>query len=553
MIPEFRHNYGIEAVSQSCEWPLGYVVLDSASMVRRGAPRAPQGKRKPFVHDIATLPTPRSSHSRRLVCALGVAALATVGSAAQAQTRSAPPKPDRHGPVIVNDHLADLVARLLPAVVNIATTQGTGPKSRADKKPGSTFNEYFRDYFNQRRSHRRGSALGSGFIIDPKGYIVTNNHVITQATGVKVILQDGTKLDAKILGKDPRADLALLKVNPKRPLPFVRWGKSENMRVGDTVVAVGNPFGLGGTVTRGIISARHRHLRNFGGYPGASFVSFLQTDAAINKGNSGGPLFNLKGEVIGINTAIYSRGGTNVGIAFAVPSSMAKPIIDQLRKYGRTRRGWLGVRIQNVDKDLAKSLGLDRPRGALIANVISDGPAAKGGLLAGDIILKFDGQDVTDSNQLPQIVAATEPGKSVTVVVLRRKLERSFTVKLGELEKAEKKGALKQAPTSQSNQLATLGFTVAKITPQLVQRFSLRLHDGVVITAVDPQSYAWSKEIRPGDIILEMDMVKVATPADIKKRVAKAREARKNSTLLLVQKGENRRFIVVRFKKEPPR
>lgn len=489
-----------------------------------------------------------------LAGALGLAAVLLAGTAAHAQTQSPAPRTAEKAPAdTVRGQLPNLVARLLPSVVSIATTTGTGPDKQTSAKPGSTFNEYFKDYFNQRRGKRQGSAVGSGFIIDSRGYVVTNNHVITKATEVKVILSDGRKLDAKILGRDPRADLALLKVESKEPLPAVPWGESESMRVGDTVVAVGNPFGLGGTVTLGIVSARHRHLRNFGGFPGSSFVSFLQTDAAINKGNSGGPLFNLKGEVIGINTAIYSRGGTNVGIAFAVPSNMAQPIIAQLRKFGRTKRGWLGVRIQDVDEELAKTLGLGQPRGALIANVIADGPAAKGGLLAGDVILKFDGQDVANSSRLPQIVAATEVGKAVEVVVLRRKLERKVSVTLGELEKAEQTGALSKKPDTQSNRIASLGLTIAAITPDLVKQYKLQEQKGVVVTAVDPKSYAWSQNVRPGDIILEMDMTEMATPADIKKQLAKAREARKHSTLLLIQKGENRRNVVLRFTQEPSR
>ncbi len=529
-------------------------VLESASKDSRGAASASQGKRIPPVHDLVTSAPSRWLRTGRLAAALGVAAVTAFGAAAQAQTRSTQlAAADKPAQTSIRRQLPDLVARLLPAVVNIATTTGSGPENQPNAKPGSPFNEYFKDYFDQRRGRRRGSAVGSGFIIDPTGYVVTNNHVITNATEVKVILQDGTKLDAKIVGKDPRADLALLKVNPKRPLPFVPWGELEKMRVGDTVVAVGNPFGLGGTVTLGIISARHRHLRNFGGFPGSSFVSFLQTDAAINKGNSGGPLFNIKGEVIGINTAIYSRGGTNLGIAFAVPSTMAKPIVEQLRKYGRTKRGWLGVRIQDVDDDLARTLGLDRPRGALIANVIPDGPAAKGGLLAGDVILKFDGKAVANSGRLPQIVAATEVGKSVEVVVLRNKAERTFTVKLGELEKAQKSGALNPKPTTPSNHIADLGITLAKITPDLVKRYKLRKQEGVVITAVDTDSYAWSKEVRPGDIILEMDMVAVSKPEDVRKQLAKAHEARKISTLLRIQQGENRRFVVIRFKPDSQR
>ena len=279
-------------------------------------------------------------------------------------------------------------------------------------------------------------AVGSGFIIDPAGYIVTNNHVIERATDVRVIMQDGTRIKAKVLGRDPKADLALLKVDAKKPLPYVKWGKSTVARVGESVVAIGNPFGLGGTVTTGIISARHRHIRNIGGRPGSSFVNFIQTDAAINKGNSGGPLFNMKGEVIGINTAIFSRRGGNVGIAFAVPSDLASGIVDQLRQYGRTRRGWLGVMIQAVTPDIAKSLSLAKAEGALVANVVPDSPAAKGGVLQGDVIMRFNGRTVQNEKRLSLIVAGTGVGKSVDVVVWRRGKEVTVQVKLGELEKA---------------------------------------------------------------------------------------------------------------------
>ena len=444
--------------------------------------------------------------------------------------------------------LPDLVARLLPAVVSIATTQGGTRSKRSMKAPqGSPFNEYFREYFNQRRGKRRGAAVGSGFIIDSSGYVVTNNHVVARATEVKVILNNGRKLDAKIVGRDPRADLALLKVVSKEKLPTVKWGDSAKSRIGEDVVAIGNPFGLAQTVTTGIISARGRHLRNFGGFPGSSFVDFLQTDAAINKGNSGGPLFNRKGEVIGINTAIYSRGGTNAGIAFSIPSNVAIPILKQLREFGRTKRGWLGVQIQNVSPDLAKSLGLKTATGALVANVVPDSPAAKGGVLAGDVIIRFNGVKVPSSTLLPRIVAGTTVGKQVDVVVLRKRKRVTIKVTLGELEKAIKTGAATKTNKTGGNQFGELGLTLFAINPELTKKYKLKVTKGVVVTAVAPGSSAQEKGIRPGDVILEMDQTAVAGPKDIATLLKKAKEARKSSGLFLVQRGGNRRFVVIKL------
>lgn len=492
--------------------------------------------------------------SRNIVLALATGTIAaTVAMPVRAETTTAPITTAKPG---ATEALPDLVQRLAPAVVSIATTTRVGgpeqPQGRPGTPPdGTPFDDYFRDYFNRRNPNlRRANAVGSGFIIDPKGLVVTNNHVVKRATDVKVILNDGTRLDAKILGTDPRADLALLQVKTDKPLPFVPWGKSSVVRVGESVVAIGNPFGLGGTVTTGIISARHRHLRNFGGIPGSSFVDFLQTDAAINKGNSGGPLFNMKGEVIGINTAIYSRQGTNLGIAFAVPSDLAKPIVAQLQKFGRTRRGWLGVQIQNVDGDLAKRLGIKENLGALVANVVADGPAAKGGIMAGDVIVEFDGKTVPNAQRLPQIVAGTEVGKAVSVIVIRKRTKVTVKVTLGELEKAMP-ASTTQPDNSQPGKPApdapVLGMRLSPLTDALKQQYKITAEAGVVVTDVDPRSNSASKGIRPGDMIVEIDLVKVATPAEVRTQVEKARAQRKPSILMLVQRGSSRRFIAVRF------
>ncbi len=481
--------------------------------------------------------------------AAGVIGIAVGISTAHADARIVPVADQ---PVAGTDpaSLPNLVARLLPAVVSITTTQATGPVTNHSAPKGSPFEEYFREYFNKRRNSERGSALGSGFIITPDGYVVTNNHVIARATSVRVILNNEKQLSARIVGRDPRADLAVLKVEPEAPLPFVEWGDSDVVRIGHDVIAIGNPFGLSQTVTTGIISARGRHLRNFGDFPGSSFVDFLQTDAAINKGNSGGPLFSRDGKVIGINTAIYSQAGTNAGIAFAVPSNLAVPIVRQLKRYGRTRRGWLGVQIQWVDDELAKSLGMDSPTGALVASVVSGGPAAKGGVVSGDVIVTFDGKKVPSATRLPQIVAATPVGKSVKVEVIRKKKIVTFTIVLGELEKAVETGSTQNLPKDlvKPDLFPELGLRLGKITPELAKRHKTIVEQGVIVLGVDPQSYSAEKDIKPGDVILEMDQTPVKEPKELRSLLEQSKESRKTSALFLIQRDETRRFIVIRFK-----
>ncbi|HCW68886.1 MAG TPA: serine protease, partial [Thalassospira lucentensis] len=320
------------------------------------------------------------------------------------------------------DSFADLAERLLPSVVNIATSQMVADRQGPDFQfpPGSPFEDLFRDFMDRNGQggeqggpspqKRRATALGSGFIISADGYIVTNNHVIDGADEISVRLHDGDTLDAKLIGRDPKTDVALLKVEPKEDLPFVKWGSSDDARIGDWAMAIGNPFGLGGTVTAGIVSARNRNI-NQGPYD-----DFIQTDASINRGNSGGPLFNLEGDVIGINSAIYSPSGGSVGIGFAIPSAIAQSVVDQLKEYGRTRRGWLGVHIQTVTDDIADSVGLDESTGAMVAGVSDEGPAKEAGIKQGDVILTFDGKEVESMRRLPRIVADTKIGKDVDVV-----------------------------------------------------------------------------------------------------------------------------------------
>src|SRR5579885_133122 len=338
------------------------------------------------------------------------------------------------------DAIADVAEQVIDAVVNISTKQTVdmSKNTMPDLPPGSPFEQFFEEFFKNRGKNgeapapRRVNSLGSGFIIDPSGLVVTNNHVIAGADEVNVILNDGTTLKADIVGRDTKTDLALLRVKTSHPLKAVKFGDSAKLRLGEWVIAIGNPFSLGGTVTAGIVSARNRDI-NSGPYD-----NYIQTDAAINRGNSGGPLFNLDGEVIGINTAIISPSGGSIGIGFAVPSDTALPVLNQLRQYGETRRGWLGVRIQQVTDDIADSLGIKPPRGALIAGVDDKGPAKPAGIEPGDVVVKFDGRDVKEMHDLPLMVADTPVGKVVDVIVIRKGKEETHKVTIGRLEDGEK-------------------------------------------------------------------------------------------------------------------
>ena len=313
------------------------------------------------------------------------------------------------------DSFADLAQKLLPAVVNISSSQliSKNPRQQPPKAPQDFFKEFL-DKNKKEGGRRQATSLGSGFIIDKTGFVVTNNHVIAEADEITVTLHDDTTHVARLIGRDPKTDLALLKIETDKDLPFVNWGNSKSARVGDWVVAIGNPFGLGGTVTAGIISAKQRYIRQ------GPYDSFLQTDASINRGNSGGPMFNMRGKVIGVNTAIFSPTGGSVGVGFSVPSSIAKSVVAQLREFGRTKRGWLGVRIQKVTSEIADSLGLEKTTGALVAEVSAKGPAGKSNILAGDVILRFDGKLVEQMRDLPRIVAETKIGKPVKVDVWRK-------------------------------------------------------------------------------------------------------------------------------------
>jgi len=470
----------------------------------------------------------------------GLVALAVMAAPAAAQAKTAP------------ESFADLASRLLPSVVNISTTQtleGRGGVEMPQLPPGSPFEDFFREFFERNRPHQRQrkvTSLGSGFIVDASGYIVTNNHVIKDADEITVALQDGTRLKAEVVGRDPKTDMAVLKVKPTGKLTAVRFGDSDKARVGDWVVAIGNPFGLGGSVTAGIISARNRDI-NSGPYD-----DYIQTDASINRGNSGGPMFNLDGEVIGINTAIFSPSGGSVGIGFAVPSATASPVIAQLIKNGQVRRGWLGVHIQAVTEEIAETLGLKDAKGALVASVIKDGPAEKGDIKAGDVILRFDGKEVPEMRKLPRIVAATDVNKTVDVVVWRNSDKMTLSVSVGELEEREAKVASRSRGGEKAGKAAekieALGLTVAEVTTDLRERYSLdKDAKGVVVTAVDEGGAAAEKGIRPGDVIAEISQEEVVTPADIVARIKDARKSGRKSVLLLVEGQGGLRFIAVRI------
>src|SRR5690242_9330596 len=346
------------------------------------------------------------------------------------------------------ESVSDVAEKVIDAVVNISTSQNVEGRGNAIPQlpPGSPFEEFFDEFFKNRRGGQRGdnnqggdhamrrvNSLGSGFIIDASGLVVTNNHVISEADEISVILNDGTRLKATLVGKDQKTDLALLQVKSDKPLKAVKFGDSDKLRLGEWVVAIGNPFSLGGTVTAGIVSARNRDI-NSGPYD-----NYIQTDASINRGNSGGPLFNLEGEVVGINTAIISPSGGSIGIGFAVPSKTALPVIDQLKQFGETRRGWLGVRIQQVTDEIAESLKISPARGALVAGVDDKGPAKPAGIEPGDVIIKFDGKDIKEMRDLPRVVADTPIGKQTPVTIIRKGKEETKTVTLGRLEDNDQK------------------------------------------------------------------------------------------------------------------
>jgi serine protease Do len=519
----------------------------------RNAPRA-----------VAPAPGARPFGPVRICSVLAIAGALVVGAGGAALPIFSAPAALARGP----ESLADLAATVSDAVVNISATQVMDEKRASNApqlEPGTPFDDLFEEFFKRRQQgqggpdqpapraphERKSNSLGSGFVIDPAGIIITNNHVIADANEVTVIFTDGQKLKAQIVGKDAKVDVAVLRVKPDKPLKAAKFGDSDKMRVGDWVLAVGNPFGLGGTVTAGIISAVKRNIDS------GPYDNYFQTDAAINKGNSGGPLFNMDGEVIGINTAILSPSGGSIGIGFSTPSATVLPVIDQLRKFGETRRGWLGVRIQNVDDTIAETLNLGTIRGALVAGTDAHGPAKAAGLQAGDVILKFDGVEIKESHDLPKIVASAPVGKDVEVVLLRQGKEITKTIKLGRLEDNEKqmaeltvKGGDEGKPPAASAVERALGMEFSSLNDNARKKYAIKagVASGVVVSDVDPDSAAAEKHIAAGEVVMEINQEPVGEPADVIKKIEALKKDGKKSALLLVANGQGEmRFVALPF------
>ena len=474
------------------------------------------------------------------------------------------------------DGFETLAETLLPTVVNVSTSAKAPSQAQrpplpdlpdlAPGMPGSPFDEFLKKFYEEYKNQQGGngrppeddkvSALGSGFVVDAvNGYIVTNNHVIKGADEIKIILHDDTTLDATLVGTDEKIDIAVLKVKTDIPLVSTKWGNSDNSKVGSWVLAIGNPFGLGGTVTAGIVSARQRDI-NAGPYD-----DFIQTDASINRGNSGGPMFNMNGEVVGVNTAIFSPSGGSVGIGFAVPSNIVKNVVDQLIKYGKTKRGWLGVRIQDVTPDIAEGLGLPKnSHGALVSSVTEKGPSEAAGIQSGDVIMTFDGAPVSAMKRLPRMVAEAEVGRKVELGIWRKGENMKITVTLGELEAAETAGQLtpggKDKPgTAPEEKLPTtdvpsIGVKLSLLTDEAREKYAVdKQVTGSVITEVTANGPASQKGLAEGDVIVEIDQQDVATPEDVATRVAAAEKAGEPSVLLFIARKNDRNYVVIKFKK----
>jgi serine protease Do len=442
----------------------------------------------------------------------------------------------------IANQLPDFVAlskKLRPVVVNISSTQVS--ESRGQQTPqefGSPFgeedpfNDFWRRFFGgpMPRGPQRQRSLGSGFIIDGDGSILTNNHVVENAQKIVVKLADEQEYEAKVIGRDPKTDIAVIKIEAKTKLTPANFGDSDGLEVGEWVMAIGNPFGLDSTVTSGIVSAKGRHIGQ------GPYDNFIQTDASINPGNSGGPLINLRGEVIGINTAIFSRTGGNIGIGFAIPVNLVKELLPQLRGKGKVTRGYLGVLIQKVTPELAESLGMEKSQGALVANVSKDGPADKSGVKVGDVIVEFDGKEIKDSGELPIIVARTAVDKKVRMKVLRDKKELTLNVAVGELKDEE---VVASAPEK-----GEMGLTVQRLTPQIAESLGLEKAEGIVVSAVEPGSAADEAGIRRGDVIVEIDRKPIRNLDEYKKSIATVRKGK--GVLFLVRRGESTLFLALR-------
>ncbi|MDZ4136590.1 MAG: Do family serine endopeptidase [Paracoccaceae bacterium] len=446
------------------------------------------------------------------------------------------------------ESFADLAEAISPSVVNITTSSMVAAPAvdGPNVPPGSPFEDFFRDFMDRNGrggnggppEPRRSEALGSGFVVSEDGYIVTNNHVIEGADDIEIEFFSGKRLQAKLVGTDPKTDIALLKVESSTPLPFVPFGDSDLMRVGDWVVAMGNPLGQGFSVSAGIVSARKRELSG-------TYDDFIQTDAAINRGNSGGPLFNMDGQVVGVNTAILSPNGGSIGIGFSMASNVVTKVVAQLREFGETRRGWLGVRIQDVTPDVAEAMGLTAAEGALITDV-PDGPAKDAGMLSGDVITSFDGAPVANTRELVRRVADAPVGEAVRVVVLREGKTQTLQVTLGRREEAEGEPVLTAAPAPEVTTGEVLGLTVTPLNAEITEKLGLSSGaEGLAVMGVDAASEAYAKGLREGDVITEAGQQKVVRVKDLQDRIAEARDAGRKSLLLLIRRGGDPRFIAL--------
>jgi len=455
----------------------------------------------------------------------------------------------------INNGFADLVEQVTPAVVNIST-KGKAAAMHVTTiphfglPPGSDLEQLFKRFFEQ---HHQGlnsqdepelKAQGSGFIIDPAGWIVTNNHVVDGASDISVILNDGSHYPATVKGRDSKTDLALLKIDAGHPLPYVKLGDSEHARPGDWVLAIGNPFGLGGTVTTGIISARSRDIHS------GPFDDFLQIDAPINQGNSGGPLFDTQGHVIGINTAIFSPNGGSVGIGFAIPSSLAKPVIAQLRQNGEVERGWLGVEIQSISDELAEGLGLSDDKGALVAAVMPDSPAAHAGVRVGDVIVGFNGNEVDKVRDLPWAVANTRTGSTVPMTVWRKGKRQTLEAVIGRMPPDKKLAKADTGENGSAKHAGRLGLGLAELTPKAQQEYGVKDDvQGALVVQVREDSPAARAGLRPGDIIRTVDRVQVHNPAEVAQQVEQATSSKRHSLLLLVHRDGHDAFMAIPLSK----
>jgi len=491
--------------------------------------------------------------------AVVVALPALVGGLATHGVTVAPAARADSAPLVqmVPASFADLAAKVTPAVVNISSTHVETADAQQDLPfdvpKGSPFEKFFQQFMQQQGKHnpmkRKATALGSGFIVDPSGYIVTNNHVIESATEIQVTTNDGTDYPAKLIGADPKTDLALLKIEPKKSLTAVQFGDSDKARVGDWVLAIGNPFGLGGTVTTGIISARSRDIHE------GPFDDFLQIDASINQGNSGGPTFNMNGEVVGINTAIFSPSGGSVGIGFAIPSNLAKPILAELKDKGQIQRGWLGVEIQQVTPEIAGAIGLDEAKGALVASVQPDSPAAHAKLEPGDVILSFNGQSVHEMRDLPRLVAETDPNAKVDLGILRDKKPMTVSTTIGKLKDdnqvaSNDKQNQDNSPTDNAVgvEVTALGATLAPVTQETRQQFNLDQGvKGVVVADLDQDGPLADQGIRPGDVIKKVSDSDVQSPADVKRLTDRAKADKQTVLLMLVDRQGKSLFVAVKL------